>query len=83
MAQEMVKRVCEHCGTMYTVPQGSTSPHCLPCFSCQEYKSLKAMYGRVEGKGYCCRACEMAKQLSSRLTFAVVLNFPRDESFST
>jgi hypothetical protein len=48
MAQEMVKRMCEHCGTEHTTMQGTTLAHCIQCFSCEQYKPLNAMYGRVE-----------------------------------
>lgn len=76
MAQEMVRRVCKHCETAYTAFRGSTSTHCVQCFSCEEYKLFTAMYGRVGGIGYCCRECEAREQVSTHLIFEVVLNLP-------
>lgn len=77
MAQEMVKRVCEHCGNEYMTVAGSAANHCIQCFSCEQHKPLNAMYGRVGGKGYCCRECEATERWSARLAFDVVLNLPR------
>lgn len=76
MAQEMVRRVCEHCGTAYTALEGNTVAHCVHCFSCEQHKPLNTMYGRVGEMGYCCQACEAAEHWSSRLVFSVVLNLP-------
>lgn len=83
MAQEMVKRVCERCGTIYTTFAGKTDTHCVPCFFCERYQPFDALYGRVGGKGYCCRECEATEHWSTRLVFDVVLNFPRSRSLST
>ena len=82
MAQEMVKRICEHCGTIYTTFAGKADTHCVHCFFCESYRPFDAMYGRVAGKGYCCRECESTERWSTRLAFDVVLNFPRSRSFS-
>lgn len=76
MAQELIKRVCRHCAGIYTSVKGSSSSHCVQCFSCEGYKPFIAMYGRVGGMGYCCRECEEREHVSSHLIFELVLNLP-------
>ena len=76
MAQELVKRVSQHCNLIYAAIKGNSSYHCIQCFSCEEYKPFIAMYGRVGGMGYCCRECERREHISSHLIFEVVLNLP-------
>lgn len=76
MAQEMAKQICDHCGVAYTTQGGNSVVHCTQCFACEQYKPFSAMYGRVGGKGYCCRECETLERWSARLVFDVVLNLP-------
>ena len=76
MAQELVKRICRHCNEVYAAIKGSSSTHCVQCFSCEQFKPFIAMYGRVGGMGYCCRECEEREQVSSHLIFETVLNLP-------
>ena len=80
MAKETVTRLCEHCGTTYTVFGGMASTHCVPCFACGQYQSFRAMYGRVRGRGYCCRACEARDHWPKHLVFESVLNLPETPS---